>query len=86
MLKLNCNKIPMKDKGCHFIAGFIIAISVNWFFGPLYAILAGIFVGFAKEAYDKYSYDKADFFDLFATFIGTFVGVVFFNIVVWYAL
>lgn len=71
-----CNKIPGKDKTCHFIGGFIIAIAVAYFLNPLYGLVAGVSVGVLKEAMDEYRYGGADFFDLFATILGTVIGIM----------
>ncbi len=79
---IKCNKIIGKDKGCHFIAGFIIALLPILFglsfsvFGvlitsPTIAISFGVVAGVGKEVRDFLSYGGFDFFDMFATIIGS---------------
>ena len=63
-----------KDKIYHTIAGFIITLIVGLYFGVGYGLIMGALAGVAKEAYDEYSYRGADFFDFFATLLGTFLG------------
>lgn len=78
---IDCSNIPLKDKGCHFIAGFVITLVVGciaYFLGLDYpqghGVLAGVLAGVSKEAYDMYSYGKFDFYDIMATWIGVFIG------------
>ena len=69
------NKIPI-DKIYHFIAGFMITLIVSCILEPVMGLVAGVSAGVLKEAYDKYSYNGADFFDLFATVVGSMVAVI----------
>ncbi len=78
---IDCNKIPYNDKGCHLIAGFTITLIIGfiaYYLGfnnhVVYGLVAGSLAGAAKEAYDEYTYDGADFFDFFATIVGVFFG------------
>jgi len=73
-MKINCNKIPMKDKGCHLIAGAITAMMFTIIANPVVGVLSGVVVGVGKEMYDKFSYGKFDFEDLVATFLGGCFG------------
>ena len=60
------------DKFLHFIAGMLITsiIAVAFpRFAPLAAVVA-IVTGFAKEAYDEWSYGGWDWYDLLATVLG----------------
>lgn len=64
-----------RDKLLHFIAGMLITALVAVVFArfaPL-AVTVAVLAGFAKEAYDEYSYGGWDWKDLFATVLG---GVV----------
>ena len=78
---IDCSKIPYTDKGCHFIAGFIIAIVFTFTLNPLWGLVMGVVAGIIKEAYDEYRYGGGDFFDVFATVVGTFAGVVLSDII-----
>lgn len=76
---IDCSSIPYKDKGCHFIAGFVITFIVGliaYYVGVDYpqghGVLAGVLAGVGKEVYDLYS--KFDFYDIISTWAGTFVG------------
>lgn len=78
---IDCSKIPLQDKGCHFIAGFVITLTVGFIayyagaeYPQGYGVLAGFIAGVAKEAKDQIDYRGADFFDFFATIAGTFFG------------
>lgn len=64
------------DKIYHFLAGFIIAMSISFLYDPLYGLTAGFLAGAAKEALDEYRYGGADIYDFYATVLGTFAGVV----------
>ena len=60
------------DKLLHFIAGMLITALVAVVFAhfaPL-AVTVTVVVGFAKEAYDEYSYGGWDWDDLLATIVG----------------
>ena len=64
-----------KDKTYHLIVGFIITLAVGLFFGNVAAgLLAGVVAGVAKEVKDYLDYGKFDGFDMFATWIGSFLG------------
>ena len=78
---IDCSNIPYKDKGCHFIAGFVITLIIGliaYYIGVDYpqghGVLAGVLAGVCKEAWDLYSYGKFDFYDIIATWAGTFFG------------
>jgi len=77
---VNCTKIPGKDKGCHFIAGFIIALIASVIVGGLVGFGIAVLAGVLKEAYDQYKYRGADFVDLFATVAGGAVGMFAFQV------
>lgn len=76
----DCSRIPLKDKGCHLIAGFVITLIVGLMFSVLYGVIAGAVAGLAKELYDEWKKRRGehpvgfDWFDLFATLLGTWVG------------
>ena len=66
-----------QDKVLHAIAGFLVgAITMYFFIGTMYPVLAVIAVGLGKELYDEYEYGGFDFFDLFVTLLGGFFGIV----------
>jgi len=69
--KINCNKIPFKDKGCHFLAGMLTS-AMLCFNGLLIAsAFASFIVGIAKEVFDKYiRKTKFDIEDVLATGFG----------------
>ena len=70
-----------QDKVLHALAGFAIALSVALLSDAIFGLIAGLLAGAAKEAYDEYSYGGADFFDFFATLLGTVVGVFTYGII-----
>jgi len=80
--KINCSKIPFKDKGCHFSVGFILSMFMIMIFniGLILTLVGLIAVG--KELFDKYI--RKTFFDLndiVATLLGSIVFVTFFNLI-----
>lgn len=64
------------DKILHFVAGFIIAIIFTLAFGKEYGALAGVAAGVGKELLDYKSYGVFDFWDMFATILGTISGLI----------
>ena len=64
------------DKLYHFIAGFIIALVITYYFAPFYGLLAGYVAGTLKELWDEYSYGGGDVFDFFATALGSIFAVL----------
>ena len=72
---INCNRVPLKDKGCHFLVGLLLAFGLAFIIGGLAAFGIAIVAGVAKEGYDQYKYRGADFFDLFATVLGAVGGL-----------
>lgn len=71
---IDCSRIPLKDKGCHLIAGFVITLIVGFLTSVEYGILAGAITGVGKEVYDYYDYGTFDNRDLFFTVVGTIIG------------
>jgi len=70
-----------KDKIYHFIAGFILTVIFSYMayiqgfdYPQSYGVAVGVCAGVGKELFDYYDYGKFDFFDMFATFVGVFVG------------
>jgi hypothetical protein len=64
------------DKILHLSAGFTIAIVLSFVVGPMIGVAAGAAAGVAKEVYDKYIKKTTfDFFDMFATIIGSVLGM-----------
>ena len=61
------------DKKLHFLAGLGFSILFG-IWAPLYGLLAAIAAGIAKEIYDYLDYEKCDFFDMLATWLGGIVG------------
>jgi len=80
-MKYNCNNVPYKDKGCHFVAGFLITFLLA-FVSPVIGIFAGIAAGVGKELYDQYKYGGFDSLDLFVTFLGVWSGACIYAITV----
>jgi len=77
----NCNWVPVKkgaDKICHILVGFIVAIIVTLLTSqPIIGLGAGVTLGIAKELFDYTKKDnKFNFFDMFATFLGTIIGIM----------
>jgi hypothetical protein len=76
-MKISCEKIPMKDKGCHLIVGFIIGILSALFIDSAFMFLPMLIAGFGKEVYDEYLGKTGfDFADLFSTVIGGTIGIM----------
>ena len=67
-------KLPFgNDKIKHFIVGFVLSIfGIFWL--PL--ILLGIIFAFGKENYDHKYGGTVDFYDLFATVIGSALAII----------
>ena len=64
-----------QDKILHLIAGFIITAIVGLAFGSVaYGLIAGFVAAVGKEIYDYKVNGVYDFFDMFATLLGAFVG------------
>jgi len=54
-----------QDKKDHFTAGFLIAVTVGYFFNPIWGALAAFVAGWVKEKLDKrfpaeHTYDPKD--------------------------
>lgn len=68
------------DKLIHFLVGFLIAENISLltgFFG--YGLIAGFTAGFGKELWDSRNGGSGfDFFDLWATVVGTIFGTFFY--------
>ena len=69
-----------QDKVLHFLAGFVVGV-FGMFLLPYdfipYPVVAVVAVAVGKEVYDKYiKKTYFDFFDMFATICGGFVGIV----------
>ena len=79
--KIRCDKIPMKDKGCHFIVGFVLSMFMIMIFsvGVIFTVVGVIAVG--KELFDKYIRKTfIDVNDVVATILGSIVFITIFNI------
>jgi hypothetical protein len=65
------------DKVYHFMAGMIIAIIFGIIVTPLFGLIIGIIVAFAKEVYDYLEPDKytCDGLDVISTIVGVLVGI-----------
>ena len=75
-----CDKRLWKDEWCHFGAGFIITIIASFFVGSFIGVGVAVMAGIAKEAYDQYKYQGADFLDFFTTVLGGISGMLIFEI------
>ena len=64
-----------QDKVLHFIAGFIVGAVGMLLFGG-FSVIAVIAVAIGKELYDEFKYGGFDFFDMFATLVGGWVGII----------
>ena len=64
-----------QDKVLHALAGFIVGAVSMYLFG-VYSIALVLLAGISKEAYDYYDYGKFDVFDLIATILGGWVGIM----------
>ena len=71
---INCNKIPLRDKGCHIIVGFVLSAILTYFLGYLYGFIITSVIGILKEGYDYKSYRHFDVYDLSATVVGAIFG------------
>lgn len=59
------------DKITHAVAGAIVALVALAFTGsPIMAVLAAVFVGVAKEAWDATGHGSVDLWDFAATALG----------------
>lgn len=76
--------IITKDKKLHFICCMLIALATtiligvlsNWYAGGLAGLLTAMGTGVGKEYGDKINpYNKWDWYDILADFIGTIVGI-----------
>jgi len=69
-----CNMIPLKDKGCHFIAGMIVVILGLVFATKGISILALITVAIGKELIVDLWIRRTffDYWDMFFTICGGF--------------
>jgi len=76
----NCSRVPKQDKGCHFIAGFMIAVITVLFFGSPWGMVAGILAGILKEMWDEYKYKNYDTEDMMFTFAGAIFGCLLFKL------
>jgi len=81
-MKLN---IP-KDKIMHIAAGFVITIIAIYIFvgmniSPIFGFVTGVIAGILKEAYDEHIYGGGDFFDFFATALGSVVAVFVYGLI-----
>jgi glycopeptide antibiotics resistance protein len=75
-----CDRIPFKDKGCHWLVGVLIGILALYYSPFEYdPIILAFLVGFIKELVDKYIRKTVfDVYDLIATTLGgAFIWSVF---------
>lgn len=64
-----------QDKVLHLLAGFVITTIIGLLFGHVvYGLIAGFVAAVGKEVYDYKVNGVYDFFDMFATLLGAFVG------------
>lgn len=70
-----CTKIPYGDKGCHFIAGFVITFVVSLFLDIVVGFLMGALIAAIKETIDYSKGGKWDYIDFFATIFGSLVAI-----------
>jgi hypothetical protein len=77
--KIPCNKIPLKDKGCHLIAGFVISGTALLVFSAITSLVIGVVIGLIKEAFDSINYNRWDTTDAIFTIIGSIIAVVVFT-------
>ena len=72
-----CNKIPFKDKGCHFIVGFFGTLILGFVIPIVWSIIIMAIIGVAKEIYDEMKSDGTgfSFMDIVATYLG--IGLAF---------
>ncbi len=69
--------MPPIDKQAHFWAGAAIAAFVTLYSGsPTFGLVAGVFVGLAKELIDRAGYGTPDFKDFLATAAGAIIAVI----------
>lgn len=76
--------IITKDKKLHFTCCMLIALATtiligllsNWYAGSLAGLLTAMGTGVGKEYGDKINpYNRWDWYDVLADFIGTIVGI-----------
>jgi hypothetical protein len=63
------------DKQAHFWWGWAVAATV-YPFGFWFALLCAVFVGAAKELWDKQGHGTPDIKDFYATALGGLIGAV----------
>ena len=81
MRNIKCNKIPLKDRGCHFLVGVFVVLLVAYY-SPLVGAFMAIVLGGFKEVYDHRSYNGEDYWDFFATVLGAVVGIFIYGLIV----
>ena len=65
------------DKIAHMLVGLVIGIiSVFFLQGSIYVLLPVAVAAVGKEIYDEISYGGFDFFDMFATLVGGWIGIM----------
>ena len=71
------------DKVLHFIAGFLIyciahaiGFYINIALSPLVIMFIVLFIGIAKEIFDKFTHGDVEVADVVATVVGGFFGLV----------
>lgn len=60
------------DKWLHFMAGYIVMMTVSMYFGSLVGLVAVLIVAWLKEIYDEYRYGGYDSADIKWTIYGLF--------------
>ena len=73
-----------QDKVLHFAIGFIVGIVLSLLVSPVVAVCTGALLAVGKELYDRYMTWSAnfDFFDMFVTILGTFIGTMTYGFIV----
>ena len=71
-----------QDKVLHAVIGFGLGVVGQIIFsGSILVLLPLVLVAVGKEIKDKLDYGVFDFFDMFATLLGGFVGIVAYGLI-----
>lgn len=71
---MNCNKIPLKDKGCHLIVGTFMGATLSIIMPVWLAFTISLLIAISKEMHDIDT-TGFDIMDILATVAGVIAGI-----------